>query len=182
MDLQDFEAEDLYFNAAIDPEVAGLLEEAASLYPEPEAETLLMRAYFLAPEDLNVLVALYRYFYYQHRLPDALRVAQKAITVSGKRLNLPEDWRHLTRLHLGQGVLVSMTLTRFYLMAHKGAGYLEMRLGELPDAVGRLQTLVDIDSNDRLSVKSLLEIAKERLQEQRYAEMGNVVSMRSVMA
>lgn len=166
MDLQDFEAEDLYFNNPIDPEVAGLLDEAASLYPEPETETLLLRAYFLAPQDLNVLVALYRYFYYQHRLPDALIVAQKAISVSGKRLSLPEDWRHLTRLHLGQGVLVSMTLTRFYLMAHKGAGYLEMRLGELADAVGRLQTLVDIDTNDRLGVKALLVLAQEHLYEQ----------------
>lgn len=182
MDLQDFEAEDLYFNATIDPEVASLLEEAANLYPEAEAETLLLRAYFLAPEDLNVLVALYRYFYYQHRLRDTLVVAHKAIAVSGKRLHLPEDWRHLTRLHLGQGVLVSMTLTRFYLMAHKGAGYLEMRLGELADAVGRLQTLVNIDSNDRLSVKTLLDLAQERLQEQRYAEMGNVVSLRSARA
>ena len=166
MDLQDFEAEDLYFNAAIDPEIATLLEEASDLYPQPEAETLLLRAYFLAPEDLNVLVALYRYFYYQHRLPDALNVAHKAIAVSGKRLHLPEDWRHLTRLHLGQGVLVSMTLTRFYLMAHKGAGYLEMRLGELADAVGRLQTLVDIDSNDRLGAKALLMLAQEHLYEQ----------------
>lgn len=169
MDLQDFEAEDLYYDASIDPEVAALLEEAANIYPDAEAETLLLRAYFLAPEDLNVLVGLYRYFYYQHRLPDALRVAQKAISVSGKRLRLPDDWRHLTRLHLGQGVLVSMTLTRFYLMAHKGAGYLEMRLGDLADAVGRLQTLVDIDSNDRLGVKALLSLAQERLHEQYYA-------------
>ena len=179
MDLQDFEAEDLYFNAVIDPEIASLLEEAANLYPDPEAETLLLRAYFLDPEDLNVLVGMYRYFYYQHRLPDALRVAQKAIHVRGKRLKLPGDWRHLTRLHLGQGVMVSMTLTRFYLMAHKGAGYLEMRLGELADAVGRLQTLVDIDSNDRLGVKSLLALAQERLQEQHY--QPNVVSMAAYM-
>lgn len=182
MDLQDFEAEDLYFNAPIDPELAALLEEASNLYPEAAAETLLLRAYFIAPEDLNVLVALYRYFYYQHRLRDALTVAHKAIAVSGKRLQLPADWRHLTRLHLGQGVLVSMTLTRFYLMAHKGAGYLEMRLGELADAVGRLQTLAEIDSNDRLGLKALLLLAQERLQEQRYAEMGNVVSMRAASA
>jgi tetratricopeptide (TPR) repeat protein len=159
MDLQDFEAEDLYFNATLDPEITALLEEAASLYPEPETEALLLRAYFLDPRDLNVLVALYRYFYYQHRLPDALKVAHKAIAASGERLHLPDDWRHLTRLHLGQGVLVSMTLTRFYLMAHKGAGYLEMRLGDLADAVGRLQTLVNIDSNDRLGVKALLALA-----------------------
>jgi len=168
MDLQDFEAEDLYFNATLDPEISALLEEAANLYPEPETEMLLLRAYFLDPDDLNVLVALYRYFYYQHRLPDALKVAHKAIAASGKRLHLPEDWRHLTRLHLGQGVLVSMTLTRFYLMAHKGAGYLEMRLGDLADAVGRLQTLATIDSNDRLGVRALLALAQERLHEQSY--------------
>lgn len=169
MDLQDFEAEDLYFNATIDPEIAELLDEAAGLYPDAETENLLLRAYFLDSEDLNVLVAMYRYYYYQHRLRDALNVAQKAISVSGKRLMMPDDWRHLTRLHLGQGVLVSMTLTRFYLMAHKGAGYLEMRLGELADAVGRLQTLVDIDSNDRLGVRALLALAQERLDEQHYS-------------
>ena len=43
MDLQDFEAEDLYFNATIDPEIAALLE-ASNLYrklrPDPAATCL----------------------------------------------------------------------------------------------------------------------------------------------
>ena len=72
MDLLQFDQTTLYY---VDPLPAGiepLLLDAAACYGEAQAEALLLRAYFLAPEQLVVLVALYRYYFYQHRLDDAL--------------------------------------------------------------------------------------------------------------
>jgi len=71
MDLLDFEAQGLYFE---EPDVAGVKEmivTAAENYATGDAELPLLKAYFLAPQSLNVLVALNRFYYYQHRLEDA---------------------------------------------------------------------------------------------------------------
>ena len=77
MDLLDFDPEPLYFDDPLPPEVEALLRAAADGYAEDEAEAHLMRAYFLAPEQLTVLVALYRYFYYRHALDEALFALQE---------------------------------------------------------------------------------------------------------
>jgi tetratricopeptide (TPR) repeat protein len=166
MDLLEFQAEQLYFDEPIDPAATRLVERAAQLYGQPEAEDLLMKAYFLEPEHLLVLVALYRYFYYQHRLSDALRVGERVLRITARNLGLPEDWRELDRVAFENTVLVSMTGLRFYMLALKGAGYLELRLGDHESALQRLQKVADLDDKDRLGAQALLDVAREALNEQ----------------
>jgi tetratricopeptide (TPR) repeat protein len=164
VDLLEFESEDLYFDEEIDAEARGCLDRAAEQYGRAEAEAALMRAYFLEPEHPMVLVALYRFYYYQHRLKESLLVAERVLKVVGKRLEFPQEWRDLTEMRLGSGVMISMTLIRFYMLALKGAGFLELRLGDYPSAIERLQKVVELDAKDRLGAKALLEMAQEALE------------------
>lgn len=177
MDLLDFDAQLLYFDEALDAETAELLQAAARAYGDVAAERLLLQAYFLEPEHLTVLVALYRYFYYQHRYRDALRVAERAINIVGRRLGLCREWRELTLPALGPAVMHSMTLTRFYLMVLKGAGYLELRLGEIGNGLARLEKVMELDSDDRLGVRSLVQLARAELQRQELETYPNVISI-----
>lgn len=163
MDLQDFEGQDLYFNAALPDKVAELIERAAELYGQGDAEKPLLRAFFLEPEHHMVHVALYRFYYYQHRYQDALFIADKAMEVARKELKLPQDWREMERGHLGVASMQSMGLLRFYLLALKGAGYLNLRLGNIETAIEILSKLVMLDEKNRLGCEMLLEIAKERV-------------------
>lgn len=165
MDLLDFEGGQLYFDEPIEPAAQDAINEAADCYGEPAAEHKLLHAYFLEPEHPLVLVALYRYLYYQHRHADALRVADRVIGLFAKRLGFPEDWNELDRPRFENGVLVSMTMLRFYMLALKGAGYLELRLGRFESALERLQKVVDLDERDRLGAKELLDVARESLNE-----------------
>ena len=164
VDLLAFESEELYFDEAIDSEARQCLDQASERYGRGEAEAALMRAYFLEPEHPMVLVALYRFFFYQHRLNDALRVAERVLKVIGKRLGFPEDWRELTERRLGGGVMISMTLIRFYMLALKGAGLLELRLGDYTSATARLEKVTELDSKDRLGAQALLDVAREALE------------------
>ena len=166
MDLLDFETEDLYFDEPLSAEVKGCLDQAAEHYGEEMAESTLLRAYFLAPGHPMVLVALYRYFYYQHRLTDALLVADRVLRLFAKRLGLPQDWHELTETQIGGGVMVSMTMIRFYMLALKGAGFLELRLGLYTEALARLEKVVELDSHDRLGARELLKVAQQALHAQ----------------
>lgn len=161
--LLDFECDELYFDEPLIEAAKQLIDDAAEAYGEDEAEVFLLRAYFMEPEHPMVLVALYRFFYYQHRLDDALVVADRVLKLFAVRLNLPEDWRELSVDHVGNGVLVSMTKFRFYLWCLKGAGFLELRMGNHESAIARLQKLVELDTSDRLGGQALLDVAAEAL-------------------
>ena len=160
MDLMDFEGEKLYFEESLTPEVEALLQQAGNLYGEGEAEQPLQEALRLAPTSLNVLVAAYRYYYYQHRLEDALGIAGQALAVTAERLGLPVDWTQLTLAHISQGGPSTMALVRFHLLSLKAEAYLLLRLGRSAEGRAMLEKLLELDSHNRLGAKQLLEVAE----------------------
>jgi len=158
MDLSKFEAHELYFDRPMPGPASDLLSRAAELYGDPMAETLLLRAYLMAPDNLTVLVALYRYYFYQHRLEDALTIADRAIHSSARLLGFPEDWRGLTRGHVGHGARHSIGLVRFHLLALKAGGLVSLRLGRRESARRMLTKVAEMDEADRLGAKALLKV------------------------
>lgn len=165
MDMLDFEGDDLYFAEPLNAEAQQCIDFAAANYSQEcdanQAEAPLMRAYFLEPEHPVVLVALYRFFYYQHRLDDALVVAERTLKIFAKRLNLPEDWSELNEEHLAKPAVDSMVLVRFYLWTLKGAGYLELRLGKHDSGMARLEKVRELDDKNHLGTEVLLDVANE---------------------
>jgi tetratricopeptide (TPR) repeat protein len=162
MDLLDFEAQGLYFE---EPDVAGVKEmitAAAENYTTGNAELPLLKAYFLAPESLNVLVALNRFYYYQHRLEEALNATLKALAVIRRLINFPEDWRDLQQSHINDAPTDLLTQVRLYLFTLKVTGFLNMRLNNLEVSQHIFEKLVGLDSKDRIGAKGLLELVVKR--------------------
>jgi tetratricopeptide (TPR) repeat protein len=162
MDLLDFEAQGLYFE---EPDVAGVKEmiaSAAENYAAGDAELPLLKAYFLAPESLNVLVALNRFYYYQHRLEDALLATHKALAVIRPLIDFPEDWRDLQQSHVNDAPTNLLTQVRLYLFTLKAIGFLNMRLEYLDVSQSIFEKLVGLDSKDRIGAKGLLELVIKR--------------------
>lgn len=170
MDLLDFEQTELYFDEPTSAEVEHLIAMAAANYGNDEAELMLLRANFIAPQHLLVLVALYRYYFYQHRLEDALLVAESTLAVVGRRLKFPDTWQYLREINIGQGVMHSMGLVRFYLMVLKATGYVHLRLGNFETGQAMLQKLVELDSHDRIGGKALLEVLQQSQVNQEYEQ------------
>ena len=163
MDLLDFEGQDLYFDEPIAPEVEMLINLASDEYGTPNAEASLLKAFFLAPDNLTVLVALYRYYYYQHKYNDALVIADHAMKFSGQSIDFPRDWRELNSSHIGAGSIKSMGTVRFYLLALKAAAYINLRLSNFNAAQEMLDKVIELDSSDRLGATALLAVAQERI-------------------
>jgi tetratricopeptide (TPR) repeat protein len=162
MDLLDFEAQGLYFEQ---PDVAGvkeLIATAAENYASGDAELSLLQAYFLAPESLNVLVALNRFYYYQHRLEEALTATSKALTVIRSTIAFPEDWQNLQTSHITDAPAALLTHIRMYLFTLKAVGFLNMRLKNLDLSQAIFEKLVELDSKDRIGAQGLLELVIKR--------------------
>jgi len=160
MDLLDFTGEEMYFDRPLPAEVDALITAAAEQYGTDAAEHSLMRAYFLAPDHLSVLVALYRFFYYRQRYADALVVADRAIALACRELGLHADWQRLSAEDLHAAAQQSMVLTRFLLLALKGAGFLLLRMERPAEALERLEKAAAIDDDDRLGLTDMLAWAR----------------------
>jgi hypothetical protein len=166
MDLLDFDHAELYFDEPLAQDVTRLLVAAADRYGSEETENLLLRANLMAPQHLMVLVALYRYYFYQHRLEDALLVAESTLAVVGRRLDFPETWVYLREANVGAGVMRSMGLVRFYLMVLKAAGYISLRLGNQETGRAMLEKLVELDSHDRIGGRALLDVLHQTMNDE----------------
>jgi tetratricopeptide (TPR) repeat protein len=162
IDLLELGAEGLYFDEPCVPVVQELITKAAQHYGEATAEHCLLRAYFLVPEQLSVLVALYRYYFYQHRMEDALIVAERALDVTARRLHLVGGWSSIGHVALAEAVMCSMGLLRFHLLALKGSAVILLRLERLDEARLRLRKIAEIDERDALGVIPLLALIAAR--------------------
>lgn len=161
MDLLDFSDCKLYFEEPLPSEAEQLINSAARQYGDPEAEMSLLKAHLVAPENLAVLVGLYRYYFYQHRLEDALKVAERAMQLSGRHLGLKGDWNDLDETRLAGAAANSFGLLRFYLLALKAASIVLLRLGKIAASKARLRKLAALDSKDLLGAAKLLEVVDE---------------------
>ncbi len=157
MDLLDFSDCKLYFEDPLPAAAEALIAEASREYGSPGAELALLRAHLLAPDNLTVLVGIYRYYFYQHRLEDALQVAELAMQLSGRQLGLPADLALLDEWRRA----ASFGLLRFYLLALKAASVVLLRLGRIADSRPRLIKLAGLDSRDQLGAAKLLEVVDE---------------------
>ena len=162
VDLLDLGEDELYFDEPCLPEVEALIAQAAYDYGQAAAEPSLLRAYFLAPEQLLVLVGLYRYYFYQHRMEDALIVAERTLDVTARRLHLVGGWSSIGRVALGEAVMRSMGLLRFHLLALKASAIILLRLGRLDEARLRLAKIAEVDERDALGAAPLLELIAAR--------------------
>lgn len=164
MDLLDFEAKDLYFQQEDSQEVQDLIKFASELYASGEAELPLLKAYLRAPESLNVLVALNRFYYYQHRLSEALIISEKALSLIQNGIDLPDNWRLLEMSHINDAPKQSLSRIRLYLFTLKSIGFLNMRLENLELSRCIFEKLVAVDVKDRIGAKGLLELVLQRQQ------------------
>ncbi|MCB1887995.1 MAG: hypothetical protein KDH20_10355 [Rhodocyclaceae bacterium] len=158
MDLHDFDSASLYFDEPCPETVEALMVEAAEGYEDGSGELPLLKAHFLAPGQLTVLVGLYRFYFYKHRLADADCVAARAMATSGERLGLPEDWSDADEIALACAASRSIGLLRFWLLALKARAILALREGHLDKGRQMLDKLTELDQHDRLGVRPLIDV------------------------
>jgi tetratricopeptide (TPR) repeat protein len=164
MDLLDFEAVDLYFLKEDSLEVQALIKTSSELYSSGEAELPLLQAYLRAPESLNVLVALNRFYYYQHRLNEALLISEKALVLIRASIDFPLDWQDITIKHITAAPKERLSQIRLYLFTLKSIGFLNMRLENLEYSRRIFEKLISLDDKNRIGAEGLLELVEQRLE------------------
>lgn len=160
MDLLNFEPKGMYYDEPVPAEADALIAEAATSNAPHMVEEKLLQAERLAPENLSVLVALYRFYFYGHRMSAALNIADKALDVVAKRLGFGPLWHRVDALDIARAIAAQPELVRFYLHTLKGAGYVLLRLGLHDKGLARLDHVAGVDPQDRLGAGALADVAR----------------------
>lgn len=150
----DLQFDDAALGHGLPAPVEALIARAGQLRHRPhEAEPLLLEARRAAPRHPATLIALYRFYFYGHRLADARALAVEALAVAREALG--PDFGSAPPSETQARFDASV---RFYLFALKGYAYLSLRLGELDDGRAALIELRRLDPQDRVGGAVLAQV------------------------
>jgi tetratricopeptide (TPR) repeat protein len=141
---------------AVSDEVKGLLKLAAEHWEDTElSERYINQALELAEDNPDVLVSAYRYFFYKHNNPLALRIAEKVLALVRESEQLPNAWEELYPLLLNRKEEPAI---RLYLNAYAASGLIWARLGEVEKAKEISTRVGEIDDRKEFGGSLVFEI------------------------
>jgi hypothetical protein len=140
------------------PRVTALLTEAAAAHgEEARAETLLKAARHADPHCLAVYFALYKFYFYRGRLPEAERAALDGLAEAAAQVGFADDWKIL---HTGSADWIQATRpARFYLFSLKALAFIRLRSGRTAEATAILAKLTELDPTDQVGGSVIRSLA-----------------------
>jgi tetratricopeptide (TPR) repeat protein len=123
---------------------------------EAAAEGHIYEALDLAPGHLAVQLAAYKFYFYRHRLTEALPYARTCLAQILRRNQLPADWRDL---RAEDAAFTSLDPEpRMVLFALVANGYVLARLGRIEEGRAVLTKVTELDPQDRMGARRLLAV------------------------
>jgi hypothetical protein len=148
----------VHFGRDLPPEVDALLQEAAAFAHDADrAPMLLRKARALAPERIEVCVALYKYCFYRGSLEEAEEVVRLALAQSALQGGFDPDWHRLGPESAdwsdGEGP------GRIFLFSLKALAFILLRRDDALGAEAILGALARIDPDDRIGAEVVRSLA-----------------------
>jgi tetratricopeptide (TPR) repeat protein len=144
-------------------EAEAALKDAGRLWhDEAAAEARVKEALSLAPDALAARIGAYKFYFYRHRLDEALPHARSCVAFALAALGLDEDWRRVgpgDAAFIGSAVTLA-PLPKLLMQTLIATGYVLARLGRIEEAEEHLGKVVELDSGDRLGASRLLTVVR----------------------
>lgn len=120
------------------------------------AERAVAKALALEPDSLEVRLAAYKLYLYNHRLGEAVPHAEHILAHAARRLNISVDWR---AVRPGDAPFEMMEeAPGLYLQALLAWGYCMVRLGRLEEGCAAIGKVGELDRRDRFGARRLLAV------------------------
>lgn len=161
-----FFEERVLFHPQIPRAVNQLLQAAvvATHDDQGQAERLFKEACQLDRSCLSSYFALYKFYFYQGRLPDAEGAVLAALDEAARQSGLPNDFHHLA-LQAEQWNMYSSENRLFYLYTLKALAFIKLRWQQTDEARAILSLLKALDPEDRSGASVVMSLAAAFLEE-----------------
>ena len=146
------------FGANIPGHINACLQKAVAAYGDPElAESLFWQAQQMDPNQLEVYVALYKFYFYKNRIDEAEGVVFVALKKSAELGNFHADWNQLTSTSTNW--FSTENPQRLYLYALKALSFIRLRQNDTEGANNILEKLRELDPIDQVGGSVLQQLA-----------------------
>lgn len=150
--------DDLCFGHGLPVDIKLLLQRATRAYEDtPVAESLLMQARQLAPDALEVGIALYKFYFYKFRLTEAEAIALQTLTRAAELGGFSPDWNQLDIYAASWSEPFGPE--RAYLFTLKALAFINLRLERVYDAKAILSKLDELDPMDQVGGSVIRDLA-----------------------
>lgn len=134
-----------------------VLARARAARTDPAAaEAAVLEAVRLAPDDLAVREAAYKFYFYNARLAEALPHGEACLALAGRALGLAAEVARVAPTDAAFDTLDKAP--RLYLQCLVALGYLEARLGRSEAALVTFGHVVRLDPLDRFGAARLAAV------------------------
>jgi hypothetical protein len=162
-DVVRFIGNEVHFGFNIDPEADVQLQRAASLISSKAASSQALRqAELIAPEQIEVLIARYKFHFYQGETETAEKLALKALKLAAEQGDFDQDWNQLQPQSTDWND--PRAPGRFYLYSLKALAFIRLRQNALEEAQSILKALARLDPLDQIGadvIRDLLDAISE---------------------
>lgn len=146
----------------VPPDPFALLEGARAPLSDPErSEAAVLAALQAAPNDREVRVGAYKFYFYAHRLAEAAPHALWCVREGARALGLPEDWRGLAPGSVDCAGFPAPQ--RFLVQSLVAFGWCNARSGDIDLGLAALAKAIEIDPSDGFGVTRLVEAIERAL-------------------
>jgi hypothetical protein len=146
------------FGRGIPRAVNALLQQAAASTGDfAAAERALLAARALAPAQLEVLIALYKLYFYNGRIGQAEEVVIETLCRAAHKGGFDPDWRRLERTSADWRDASGPA--RVYLYSLKALAFIRIRCNDRHGADELLATLRRLDPHDRVGAVVIGDLA-----------------------
>jgi tetratricopeptide (TPR) repeat protein len=145
------------------PGAEAALKQAGQLWhQEAAAEAKVKEALALAPDALAARIGAYKFYFYRHRLDEALPHARSCVAFALEALGLGEDWQCVRpgdAAFVGSAVTLA-PLPKLLMQTLIATGYVLARLGRIEESEAHLSKVVELDPGDRLGAGRMLAVVR----------------------
>lgn len=156
--------ERVMFGVNIPDHINACLQQAVAAYDNPElAERLLWQAQRMDPNQLEVYVALYKFYFYKNWIEEAQGAVFVALKKSAELGRFNADWNQLTPASADW--FSHEPPQRLYLYALKALSFIRLRQSDLEGAENIIGKLDELDPTDQVGWSVLQHLAQAMREE-----------------
>ena len=162
-DLLTTNDEHLILSQNVPPIARGYIQRAIDNYEDTGlAESLLLKAYQLAPDELDIYISIYKFYFYKKHFNSAEHFANLTLTVAARLGNIEAEWQ---KLDLSSCDWFSPNeAQRVFLYTMKALGFIYLRTERLQQAETILLKLQELDKDDLVGGSVVMSLAKRLLE------------------
>lgn len=163
MNTYSFVPDEVHFGFELAPAINASLQRAAMMVAsKKEALKALLEANNSAPDQLEVLIALYKFYFYQGEIEQAEDLVFQTLIKASLQGGFSHKWETLTNESADWNSLRGPE--RIYLYSLKALAFIRLRQEDLRNAEAILDVLELLDPNDQVGaevIRSLLSAIQE---------------------